>query len=193
MIATSALDALFLQREVERFFTLEAELLDERRFTMARSLARRRPLLDADRRATSPSTSPSSNTRANRREANWFDEGKDDLTQTRAADPRRRPLGRGAALAHDRTSSRNVRIEKRDGGDITAQSRFFVCAYRLEHDVDLFIGKRIDVLRRERRRLKVAAPHDLPRSKRPAVAKSDHVLLRTRAAMKRAAKRARTS
>ena len=46
-------------------------------------------------------------------------------------------------------------IEATDGADITAKSRFVVCAYRLEHDVDLFIGKRVDVLRREQGGLKI--------------------------------------
>ena len=34
-------------------------------------------------------------------------------------------------------------------GEITVKSRFIVYACRLEHDVDFFVGKRIDVLRRE--------------------------------------------
>jgi 3-phenylpropionate/cinnamic acid dioxygenase small subunit len=49
----------------------------------------------------------------------------------------------------------NVRVEATDGSDITVKSRFVVCAYRLEHDVDLFVGKRVDVLRREHGLLKV--------------------------------------
>jgi 3-phenylpropionate/cinnamic acid dioxygenase small subunit len=49
----------------------------------------------------------------------------------------------------------NVRIEKVEGNDITAKSRFIVAGFRLEHDVDLFIGKRVDVLRREQGGLKV--------------------------------------
>ncbi|HEX3973567.1 MAG TPA: aromatic-ring-hydroxylating dioxygenase subunit beta, partial [Stellaceae bacterium] len=39
--------------------------------------------------------------------------------------------------------------------DITVKSRFIVAGFRLEHDVDLFIGKRIDVLRRDGGALKV--------------------------------------
>ena len=48
-----------------------------------------------------------------------------------------------------------MRIESVEGGDITAKSRFIVCGFRLEHDVDLFIGKRVDVLRRAPEGLKV--------------------------------------
>jgi 3-phenylpropionate/cinnamic acid dioxygenase small subunit len=48
-----------------------------------------------------------------------------------------------------------VRIETVEGNDITVKSRFVVCGFRLEHDVDLFIGKRVDVLRREQGTLKV--------------------------------------
>jgi 3-phenylpropionate/cinnamic acid dioxygenase small subunit len=49
----------------------------------------------------------------------------------------------------------NVRIDKTEGPDITVKSRFMACAYRLDHDFDLFIGKRVDVLRREHGKLKV--------------------------------------
>lgn len=49
----------------------------------------------------------------------------------------------------------NVRVDKIEGQDITAKSRFVVSAFRLEHDFDLFIGKRVDVLRREQDGLKI--------------------------------------
>jgi biphenyl 2,3-dioxygenase beta subunit len=48
-----------------------------------------------------------------------------------------------------------VRVESIEGSDMTVKSRFIVCGFRLEHDVDLFIGKRVDVLRRQRGALKV--------------------------------------
>jgi len=151
---TAALDALLLQAEVERFFSAEAELLDERRFgewldllhedirywmPIARNASFDRPELEYTRETS---------------EASWFDEGKDTLRKRVAQ------LQSGDHWAEEPRSRTthlvaNVRIATTDGADITAKCRFVVCAYRLEHDVDLFIGKRADVLRREHDALKV--------------------------------------
>jgi 3-phenylpropionate/cinnamic acid dioxygenase small subunit len=150
----AALDALLLQAEVERFFSAEAELLDERQFgawldllhedlrywmPIARNVRFDQPALEYTREG---------------QEANWFDEGKDILRK------RVQQIEGGDHWADEPRSRTthlvaNVRIEAVDGADITAKSRFVVCAYRLEHDVDLFIGKRVDVLRREAGALKV--------------------------------------
>ena len=149
-----ALEALLLQAEVERFFSAEAELLDERRFDqwldllhddvrywmpIARNVRFDRPELEYTRE---------------HREANWFDEGKDTLRK------RVQQIMGGDHWAEEPRSRTthlvaNVRVEAVEGSDITAKSRFVVCAYRLEHDVDLFIGKRVDVLRRVDGALKV--------------------------------------
>jgi 3-phenylpropionate/cinnamic acid dioxygenase small subunit len=151
---TQALDALLLQAEIERFFSAEAELLDERRFKEWLDL------LDDDIRYWMPIAR---NVRFNQpeleythqhSEANWFDEGKDTLHK------RVQQLEGGDHWAEEPRSRTthlvaNVRVEGQDGAEITAKSRFVVCAYRLEHDVDLFIGKRIDVLRRAANGLKV--------------------------------------
>jgi 3-phenylpropionate/cinnamic acid dioxygenase small subunit len=151
---TQALDALLLQAEVERFFSAEAELLDERRFDawldllhddirywmpIARNVRFNQPELEYTREHS---------------DANWFDEGKDILRK------RVQQIAGGDHWAEEpRTRTThlvaNVRIEAVDGADVTAKSRFMVCGYRLEHDVDLFIGKRIDVLRRTDGGLKV--------------------------------------
>jgi 3-phenylpropionate/cinnamic acid dioxygenase small subunit len=151
---TQALDALLLQAEVERFFSAEAELLDERRFDawldllhddirywmpIARNVRFNQPELEYTREHS---------------DANWFDEGKDILRK------RVQQIAGGDHWAEEpRTRTThlvaNVRIDAVDGADVTAKSRFMVCGYRLEHDVDLFIGKRIDVLRRTDGGLKV--------------------------------------
>ncbi|HEY3919315.1 MAG TPA: 3-phenylpropionate/cinnamic acid dioxygenase subunit beta [Stellaceae bacterium] len=151
---TSALDALLLQAEVERFFSAEAELLDERRFEewldllhddirywmpIARNVRFNQPALEYTREHS---------------EANWFDEGKDILRK------RVQQIAGGDHWAEEPRSRTthlvaNVRIEGANGADVTAKSRFIVCAFRLEHDVDLFVGKRIDVLRRGDDGLKV--------------------------------------
>jgi 3-phenylpropionate/cinnamic acid dioxygenase small subunit len=150
-----ALEALLLEAEVARFFSAESELLDERRFDEWLDL------LDEDIRYWMPIAQ---NVRFDRpdfeytregRDANWFDEGKDVLRKRVAQ------LQSGDHWAEEPRSRTthlvaNVRIEAADGAEITAKSRFIVCAYRLDHDADLFVGKRVDVLRREQGRLKVA-------------------------------------
>jgi 3-phenylpropionate/cinnamic acid dioxygenase small subunit len=150
----AAFDALLLQAEIERFFSAEAELLDERRFDdwldllhedlrywmpIARNVRHNQPEREYTRSGS---------------EANWFDEGKDTLRK------RVQQIQGGDHWAEEPRSRTthlvaNVRVDGTDGADIIAKSRFVVYANRLEHDVDLFIGKRIDVLRRENGKLKV--------------------------------------
>jgi 3-phenylpropionate/cinnamic acid dioxygenase small subunit len=150
----SALDTILLEAEIGRFFSAEAELLDERRFDEWLDL------LHEDLRYWMPIARnvrfdrPEHEYTSERSEANWFDEGKDTLRkrvlQIQGGDHwAEEPRSRTTHLVA------NVRIDGTDGVDVTAKSRFVVCAYRLEHDVDLFIGKRIDVLRREQGVLKV--------------------------------------
>jgi 3-phenylpropionate/cinnamic acid dioxygenase small subunit len=148
------LDAILLQMEVERFFSVEAELLDERRFDewldllhedirywmpIARNVRFDRSDVEYTREGT---------------EASWFDEGKDVLRK------RVQQLQGGDHWAEEPRSRTthlvgNVHIDKTEGADITVKSRFMACAYRLDHDFDLFIGKRVDVLRREHGKLTV--------------------------------------
>ena len=151
---SKALADLLLQAEVERFFTAEAELLDERRFDewldllhddirywmpIARNVRYDEPALEYTREHS---------------EASWFDEGK-DILQKRV----QQILGgdHWAEEPRSRTTHlvANIRIDGVSGSDITVKSRFMVCSHRLEHDVELFIGKRVDVLRHENGTLKV--------------------------------------
>jgi 3-phenylpropionate/cinnamic acid dioxygenase small subunit len=147
------LDALLLEAEIERFFSAEAELLDERRFDEWLELLHEdlRYLMPIARnmRFDQPQAEYTGE-----HEANWFDEGKDILrkriAQIQGGDHwAEEPRSRTTHLVA------NVRVAASAGADITVKSRFVVCAYRLEHDVDLFIGKRIDVLRREQGALKI--------------------------------------
>lgn len=149
-----ALGALLLRDEVERFFSAEAELLDERRFDEWLDLlhddirywmpiARNVRFNEPEREYTSAGS-----------EASWFDEGKDILQkrvlQIQGGDHwAEEPRSRTTHLVA------NVRIDKVEGDEITARSRFVVGAYRLQHDVDLFIGKRVDLLKRVGGALKV--------------------------------------
>jgi 3-phenylpropionate/cinnamic acid dioxygenase small subunit len=149
-----ALDSLLLKDEVERFYNAEAQLLDERRFDEWLDL------LHEDVRYWMPiarnvrfDQAEREYTRAHE-EANWFDEGKDTLRKRVqqilggdhwAEEPRSRTTHLVA----------NVNVERGSGAEIAVKNRFVVCAYRLEHDVDLFIGKREDVLKREAGALKL--------------------------------------
>ncbi len=150
----SALDTILLEAEIERFFSAEAEMLDERRFDAWLDL------LHEDLRYWMPIArnvrfdKPETEYTREHSEANWFDEGKDILRkrvlQIQGGDHwAEEPRSRTTHLVA------NVRVEAIDGADITVKSRFVVCGYRLEHDVDLFIGKRIDVLRRVDGKLKI--------------------------------------
>lgn len=150
----AALDALLLHAEVERFFSAEVELLDERRFDEWLELlhedlhywmpiARNVRYDEAEREYTRAGV-----------EANWFDEGKDILRK------RVQQIQGGDHWAEEPRSRTthlvaNVRVEGTDGGDITTKCRFVVYTNRLEHDFELFVGKRTDVLRRGADGLKV--------------------------------------
>jgi 3-phenylpropionate/cinnamic acid dioxygenase small subunit len=147
-------EALLLQAEIERLFSIEAQLLDERRFDewldllhedvrywmpIARNVRFDRPELEYTQE---------------RREASWFDEGKDTLRK------RVQQIQGGDHWAEEPRSRTthlvaNVLVESMEGPDYSVKSRFVVSAYRLEHDVDVFIGKRVDVLRRVGGSLKV--------------------------------------
>ncbi len=143
----NAIDTLLLEAEIERFFAVEVELLDERRFDEWLEL------FDEDVRYWMPIARNVHFEQPEREytehsEANWFDEGKDIL--------RKRVLqiqggDHWAEEPRSRTTHivANVRLEKADGAEVTVKSRFVVYACRLEHDVDFFVGKRMDVLRRE--------------------------------------------
>lgn len=150
----SALEALLLEAEVQRFFSAEAELLDERRFDewldllhedirywmpIARNMRFDRPETEYTREGS---------------EASWFDEGKDILRkrvlQLQGGDHwAEEPRSRTTHLVA------NVRVDRTDGDDITTKSRFMVYACRLDHDFELFVGKRVDVLRRAHGTFKV--------------------------------------
>lgn len=147
MSAETLLDRLALQLEVEQFFTREAELLDERRFDewlelfaddarywmpIARNLAFDDPEPEYTRE---------------RADANWFDDGKPDLRkrvlQIQSGD-------HWAEEPRSRTTHvvTNVHVAEQSEAELTVRSRFVVAQNFREHGSNLFVGKRIDVLRR---------------------------------------------
>lgn len=151
MSATVAVDtdALRLRLSLEDFYALEADLLDERRFEEWIDL------LHPDIRYRVPM---SQNVHSKRAASEfltddlavyWMDEGKRTLTQ------RVEQLKTGLHWAEEPMSRTchiysNIRVlDSRDdpgGRRVTAKSRFLVYRNRLQSDVDLLVGKRVDEL-----------------------------------------------
>jgi 3-phenylpropionate/cinnamic acid dioxygenase small subunit len=151
---TDALEALLLQAEVEQFFSAEAELLDERRFDEWLDLLHEDVWYWMPIARNVRYDEPEHEYTREHSEAAWFDEGKEILRkrvlQIQGGDHwAEEPRSRTTHLVA------NVRVKATDSSNITVKSRFVVCTNRLEHDVELFVGKRVDVLRREDSVLKV--------------------------------------
>jgi 3-phenylpropionate/cinnamic acid dioxygenase small subunit len=142
------LERLLLEREIEQFLYMEAELIDERRFTDWLDL------LDEDIHYHMPvrrnykfgeqareNTDPDS-------EISWFDEGKRTLAG------RVRQINTGVHWAEEPPSRvrhivSNVQVVDVQGDEVKVRSRFIVYRQRLTDEVNLFVGKRDDVLRRD--------------------------------------------
>ncbi len=144
-----------LAREIEAFLYAEAELLDERRFEAWLDL------LTEDVRYWMPmrrNVKFGEQTRENTRERqdmNWFDEGKETLTQ------RVRQILTGVHWAEEPLSRvchmvSNVQILQASAEEVTVSSRFLVYRNRLETETDFFVGKRQDVLRKVNGQWKIA-------------------------------------
>lgn len=148
MARDPAVEALVLQRAVERFLHREAELLDERRFEAWLDL------FAADARYWMPlhrnfafGREEEERTREGR-DLCWFDEGKFELEQ------RVVQLRTGRHWAEEpvsRTSHMisNIEVRELDGSELESRCRFLVYRNRTEAEWDLFVGKREDRLRRE--------------------------------------------
>lgn len=137
-----------LQLEVERFLYTEALLLDERRLTewldmMAPDVHYFMPIRrnvkfgDWDLEYSDPET-----------EISYFDEGKDIL------EGRVRQINTGVHWAEEPVSRfehiiTNVLIQSEEGDEIKVASKFFVYQNRLQDEVQEFVGRRYDVLRRD--------------------------------------------
>ena len=143
-----ALDRLLLEREIERFLYNEAELLDERKFSDWLELLaddihyympqRRNVKFGEQERENSDPES----------EISWFDEGKATLAG------RVRQLNTGLHWAEEPLSRvchivSNIQLLDVNDHEVKVKSRFFVYRNRLQDEVDLFVGKREDVLRRD--------------------------------------------
>jgi 3-phenylpropionate/cinnamic acid dioxygenase small subunit len=141
------LDRFLLKDEIENFLYMEAELLDERRYDEWIELIsedcryympqRRNVKFGQQYRENSDPES----------EISWFDEGKSTLAG------RVRQLNTGLHWAEEPMSRvchvvSNVQILAVQGDEVRVKSRFIVYRNRLQDEVDLFVGKREDLLRR---------------------------------------------
>jgi 3-phenylpropionate/cinnamic acid dioxygenase small subunit len=143
-----AVERMLLEREIERFLFHEAALLDERRFSewidliaddMHYFVPQRRNVKfgEQERENSDPES-----------EISWFDEGKATLAG------RVRQINTGLHWAEEPLSRvchmvTNVEVLSVQGEEVKVKCRFLVYRNRLQDEVDLFVGKREDTLRRD--------------------------------------------
>ena len=147
-LKSTGVDKLLLQMDVERFLYTEALLLDERRLTewldlLAEDLHYFMPIRrnikfgDWNLEFSDPES-----------EISYFDEGKDIL------EGRVRQINTGVHWAEEPVSRfdhiiSNVLILREDNDEIEVSSKFFVYQNRLQDEVQMFVGRRYDTLRRD--------------------------------------------
>jgi 3-phenylpropionate/cinnamic acid dioxygenase small subunit len=146
--STEILERLILQHEVEQFLYREARLLDERRLNewldlLADELHYWMPM----RRNIKFGDWDLEFTRSED-EINWFDEGKDILAG------RIRQINTGIHWPEEPVSRfehmiTNVEVVGVDGDEIRVNSKFFCYQNRLQDEVNHFVGRREDLLRRD--------------------------------------------
>jgi 3-phenylpropionate/cinnamic acid dioxygenase small subunit len=147
-VQQSALERLLLREEVEQFLYNEAALLDERRFPewldlLADDIHYHMPI----RRNVKFGEQYRENSSADS-EISWFDEGKRILAG------RVRQIMTGVHWCEEPFSRvrhivSNVQILGSTGDQVDVKSNFFVWQNRLQEEVNLFVGRREDTLRRD--------------------------------------------
>jgi len=147
-IVGATLEDALLKHQVEQFYFREARLLDERRLTewldlLAEEVHYYMPIVrnikygDWGLEYSDPES-----------EISYFDEGKDIL------EGRVRQLNTGVHWAEEPVSRfehaiSNVEIVGVDGDLVQANSKFIVWQQRLHDEVNWFVGRRYDLLRRD--------------------------------------------
>jgi 3-phenylpropionate/cinnamic acid dioxygenase small subunit len=147
-VDSATLERVVLQQDVEQFLYKEARLLDERRLEewldlLAEELHYWMPMRrnikfgDWDLEFTSAET-----------EINWFDEGKDILAG------RIRQLNTGVHWPEEPVSRfehliSNVEVVSAEGDEIRVNSKFHCYQNRLQDEVNQWVGRREDLLRRD--------------------------------------------
>ena len=146
--AQQAMEEVVLKHELEQFLYLEARLLDERKHEewldlLAEDLHYWMPMRrnikfgDWDLEFTDMDS-----------EINWFDEGKDILAG------RIRQLKTGVHWPEEPVSRfehliSNVELVSAEGDEVRVNSKFFCYQNRLQDEVNHFVGRREDLLRRD--------------------------------------------
>ena len=144
----TALARLVLQQQVEAFLYREARFLDERRLTewldfyaadvhYFMPIRRNIQFGDWDLEYSAPET-----------EISYFDEGKDIL------EGRVRQINTGVHWAEEPVSRfehiiSNVEVLKEEGDTVEVASKFYCYQNRLQDEVQVFVGRRYDLLRRD--------------------------------------------
>ncbi len=148
-IPDQVIERLVLKDQVEEFLYNEAALLDERRYEewidlMAEDIHYFMPIRknvkfgEWDHENSDPAS-----------EISWFDEGKDVL------EGRVRQLMTGVHWAEEPISRirhiiSNVRVTDVKGDEIHTSDTFFIWHNRLLEEVNLFVGRRDNILRRDK-------------------------------------------
>ena len=142
------LERLLLEREIEQFYFREAAMLDNRQFNdwielVAEDIhyhmpVRRNVKFGEQYRENSDPES----------EISWFDEGKATLAG------RVRQINTGLHWAEEPFSRvrhiiTNVRITDMQDDEVKVNSNFFCWSNRLKDEVNMFVGTRDDILRRD--------------------------------------------
>ena len=153
----AALDRMLLQHEVEQFLYAEAALLDARRYRdwlalLADDVHYWMPI----RRTMTSAELDREFTRLG--DMAYFDDDREMLEM------RVRKLEAGSAWSEDPPSrSRhfvsNVRILETAGDEVTVEACVHLYRSRLERDIDNWVGRRVDVLRRTPDGLRIASRH----------------------------------
>jgi 3-phenylpropionate/cinnamic acid dioxygenase small subunit len=144
----SALERLLLRDEIEQFLYNEASLLDERRFDewlelLADDIHYHMPIRRNVKFGQLDRENSSSDF-----EISWFDEGKRTLTG------RVRQILTGVHWCEEPYSRirhivSNVQVVGVRGDEADVKSNFFVWQNRLQDEVNVFVGRREDILRRD--------------------------------------------
>jgi 3-phenylpropionate/cinnamic acid dioxygenase small subunit len=145
---SATLERVILQHDVEQFLYREARLLDERRLEewldlLAEELHYWMPMRrnikfgDWELEFTSSDT-----------EINWFDEGKDILAG------RIRQINTGVHWPEEPVSRfehliSNVEVVSAEGNEVHVNSKFHCYQNRLQDEVNQWVGRREDLLRRD--------------------------------------------
>jgi len=145
-----------LRHQVEDFYYLEAELLDERKLRQWFELLTedirywmpvRHNMLERPASVSEELSAPG--------EAYYFDDDWKSL-QIRVERAYSKIAWAEVPPSRTRHLITNIRIKKDDGNEIEARSNFLVYRTRQESDKDIFVGARQDILRRAGDSFKIA-------------------------------------